>query len=149
MEWQQSLLFACHNAGTAVSAGSPCGVPTSSSRLPSTPDPSPPPAADAAAASAASPRARARALALALSVLLLLSLSLRYAQWGFPDLKTYLAEIDSRPYLPKISVPLLCVQSADDPLYSGLPTADVKPHQVLPVGDLYDNPNIIYFETGM
>jgi len=45
-----------------------------------------------------------------------------YAQWGFPDLKTYLAEIDSRPYVPKISVPLLCIQSADDPLYSGLPT---------------------------
>ena len=45
-----------------------------------------------------------------------------YAQWGYADLKSYLADIDSRPYVPKISIPVLCIQSADDPLYSGLPT---------------------------
>ena len=26
-------------------------------------------------------------------------------------------------------------------------TGGVKPHEVLPIADLYDNPNMIYFET--
>lgn len=70
-----------------------------------------------------------------------------YQQYGpvaYADLQEYYADVDSRPYVPMIAIPLLCIQSADDPLFT---EGGVLPHHVLPIGELYDNPNVIYFET--
>jgi len=67
-----------------------------------------------------------------------------YKVYGYQDIKAYYADIDSRPFVSKVTVPLLCIQSADDPLFT---EGDLKPYLVLPVEDLHDNSNIIYFET--
>jgi predicted alpha/beta-fold hydrolase len=56
----------------------------------------------------------------------------------------YYRAIDSRPYIKDVAVPLLCVQSSDDPLFT---EGGVLTRDVLPVEDIYDNEKAIYFET--
>mmetsp|Transcript_5380 Transcript_5380/g.10808 ORF Transcript_5380/g.10808 Transcript_5380/m.10808 type:complete len:453 (-) Transcript_5380:238-1596(-) len=66
--------------------------------------------------------------------------------YGFDDVNDYYQAVASRPYIPKVEVPLLCLQAADDPLFTEGEEA-VKCHQTLPIAELHDNKNIIYFET--
>jgi predicted alpha/beta-fold hydrolase len=42
----------------------------------------------------------------------------KYGPVAYADLKAYYADVDSRPFVPSVSIPLLCIQSADDPLFT-------------------------------
>mmetsp|Transcript_44337 Transcript_44337/g.111008 ORF Transcript_44337/g.111008 Transcript_44337/m.111008 type:complete len:253 (+) Transcript_44337:2-760(+) len=64
--------------------------------------------------------------------------------YGYSDVADYYKAVACRPFIHNVTVPLLCVQAADDPLFT---EGDVKCREVLPVDELHDNPNVIYFET--
>lgn len=64
--------------------------------------------------------------------------------YGYADISEYYRAIDSRPYIKGVTVPLLCIQSSDDPLFT---EGGVMTRDVLPVEDLHDNDKAIYFET--
>eukprot|EP00287_Rhodomonas_sp_CCMP768_P002340 CAMPEP_0196738314 /NCGR_PEP_ID=MMETSP1091-20130531/15743_1 /TAXON_ID=302021 /ORGANISM="Rhodomonas sp., Strain CCMP768" /LENGTH=452 /DNA_ID=CAMNT_0042082275 /DNA_START=16 /DNA_END=1374 /DNA_ORIENTATION=- len=66
--------------------------------------------------------------------------------YGFEEISDYYEAVASRPYIPSVEVPLLCIQAADDPLF----TEGEEPSkcwETLPVDELHDNTNIVYFET--
>jgi len=64
--------------------------------------------------------------------------------YGFDSMDEYYAAVCCRPYIPKVGVPLLCLQSRDDPLFT--PSGHTC-CETLPVDELHDNKNIIYFES--
>jgi len=64
--------------------------------------------------------------------------------YGYHDMQEYYEQIASRPFIPKVNIPLLCLQSGDDPLFT---EGDWRCWQVLPVDELHDNKHIVYFES--
>ncbi|KAJ1494129.1 hypothetical protein T484DRAFT_1766676, partial [Baffinella frigidus] len=64
--------------------------------------------------------------------------------YGFDTLEEYHAAVCCRPYIPKVKVPLLCLQSRDDPLFT---PGGHQCYETLPVDELHDNKNIVYFES--
>mmetsp|Transcript_3950 Transcript_3950/g.9321 ORF Transcript_3950/g.9321 Transcript_3950/m.9321 type:complete len:454 (+) Transcript_3950:51-1412(+) len=67
--------------------------------------------------------------------------------YGFEDVNEYYAAVASRPFIPAVEVPLLCLQAADDPLFTENGDEPRKCWETLPVAELHDNENIVYFES--